>query len=91
MQTPSLHRRHDLGRHASRAAAAAAELIIHGRYARQFWSAAVGLSALTLALAVTGWNGGATAEVVAAGLLAQASLLAYESIFVRAGQDIPLS
>ena len=37
------------------------------------------------------WNGGLLAAAAVAGLLVQVVLLAYESVFVRAGQDVPLS
>jgi Flp pilus assembly protein TadB len=80
-----------LGRHASKAAAAASHMVTRGRYARLFWTAGVALAVIAAAAAVPGWNGGAIALVAAAGLAAQVSLLAYESVFVRAGQDVPLS
>jgi Fe-S-cluster-containing dehydrogenase component/formate-dependent nitrite reductase membrane component NrfD len=80
-----------LGTHSSKAAAAAAHMVTHGRYARLFWTAGVALAAVAAAVAVPGWNGGAGALVAAAGLAVQAALLAYESVFVRAGQDVPLS
>jgi hypothetical protein len=51
----------------------------------------VSLAVISAAAGVPGWNGGATALVAAAGLAVQVSLLAYESVFVRAGQDVPLS
>jgi Fe-S-cluster-containing dehydrogenase component/formate-dependent nitrite reductase membrane component NrfD len=79
------------GRHATRQAAAAAHMITHGRYARVFWLGAVTLAAIAAVLAVPGWGGGAGALVAVAGLAVQAALLAYESVFVRAGQDVPLS
>ncbi len=79
------------GRHTSRQAAVAAHMITHGRYARLFWFGAVALGVVAAALAVIG----VTAQLVVAGLLGglavQAALLAYESVFVRAGQDVPLS
>lgn len=42
-------------------------------------------------LALAGWGGGALVAVAAAGLLVQVALLGYESVFVRAAQDVPLS
>jgi hypothetical protein len=51
----------------------------------------VGLAVLAAALAVPGWFGEATALVALAGIAAQVALLGYESVFVRAGQDVPLS
>ena len=79
------------GRHATRHAAAAAHLVTHGRYARMFWLAAVGVTAAAAAVGAASWAGEVLAAAVVAGLLVQLSLLAYESVFVRAGQDIPLS
>jgi formate-dependent nitrite reductase membrane component NrfD len=78
------------GRHPTRHAAAAAHLVTHGRYARLFWIGAVGLSVVAAGLSAVNWNGGLLAAALA-GLLLQAALLIYESVFVRAGQDIPLS
>jgi Fe-S-cluster-containing dehydrogenase component/formate-dependent nitrite reductase membrane component NrfD len=79
------------GRHPSRQATAAAYMITRGRYARWFWVGGVGLAALAVALAVPAWGGEALALGAVAGLVVQAALLAYESVFVRAGQDVPLS
>ena len=79
------------GKHATRHAAAAARLVTHGRYARLFWTAAVGLGVLAAGAAVLSWNGGLLVAAAVAGLLVQVVLLAYESVFVRAGQDVPLS
>jgi Fe-S-cluster-containing dehydrogenase component/formate-dependent nitrite reductase membrane component NrfD len=80
-----------LGQHASKAAAAAAHMVTHGRYARLFWTGGVALSALAVLCGVAGWNGMAVPVVALAGLATQVSLLCYESVFVRAGQDVPLS
>ncbi len=80
------------GRHPTAHAAAAAHLVTHGRYARLFWVAGVGGALVTVALAGPGWSGGlTTSAVLAAALVVQGALIAYESVFVRAGQDIPLS
>ncbi|MGH3342729.1 MAG: 4Fe-4S dicluster domain-containing protein [Carbonactinosporaceae bacterium] len=73
------------GRHATKAAAAAVHIVVRGRYAATFWAGGV-LAAAAAGLALSGPAGAA-----AAGLLAQVALLAYESVFVRAGQDVPLS
>jgi Fe-S-cluster-containing dehydrogenase component/formate-dependent nitrite reductase membrane component NrfD len=78
------------GRHATRHAAAAAHMVTHGRYARLFWTAA-GLAVLAAVVAALGWDGGLPVAAAVAGLAVQAVLLAYESVFVRAGQDVPLS
>jgi len=82
------------GKHASRNAAAAAHMIVRGRYARLFWLGAVGLGVLAVLLALPAWSsptGVALASALVAGVLVQVALLAYESVFVRAGQDVPLS
>jgi Fe-S-cluster-containing dehydrogenase component/formate-dependent nitrite reductase membrane component NrfD len=79
------------GSHASRQAAVAAHQITHGRYARLFWLGGVAPGVVALVLAAITWGGGPTALLVVAGLLVQPALLAYESCYVRAGQDPPLS
>jgi Fe-S-cluster-containing dehydrogenase component/formate-dependent nitrite reductase membrane component NrfD len=80
-----------LGSHSSRHAAAAAHLVTSGPYAGLFWTTAVGLAVLATAAAAASWNGELLGLAVAAGLAVQVALLAYESVFVRAGQDVPLS
>ncbi len=79
------------GRHASRQAAVAAHTVTHGRYARLFWAGAVLPAAVALVLAALTWGGAPVGLLVLAGVLVQPALLAYESCFVRAGQDPPLS
>lgn len=72
-------------------ATAAARLVVRGRYARLFWGIGIGGAAFAIALAAPSWNGNPWPTVVLAGLIVQGVLLTYESVFVRAGQDIPLS
>jgi Fe-S-cluster-containing dehydrogenase component/formate-dependent nitrite reductase membrane component NrfD len=79
------------GKHASRQAAVAAHLVTGGRYARTFWLAAVLPAAVAALLGALAWGGAGTAFLVVGGLIVQAALVAYESVFVRAGQDVPLS
>ena len=82
------------GRHASRQAAAAAHIITHGRYARTFWLGSVFPTVVAAVLGAVGWVVGAEVGGVLAalaGLTVQPALLAYETVFVRAGQDLPLS
>ena len=80
------------GRHASRQATVAAHIVTRGRYARLFWVGGILPAAAAAALALTGWDGaGGVAISACAVLLAQVSLLVYESVFIRAGQDVPLS
>jgi Fe-S-cluster-containing dehydrogenase component/formate-dependent nitrite reductase membrane component NrfD len=83
------------GKHASRQAATAAHVITSGRYARTFWLGAVLPATVAAALGAIAWgapSSGIAAELlVVAGLVVQPALLAYESVFVRAGQDVPLS
>lgn len=79
------------GRHPSRQATVAAHTITHGRYARLFWGGSIAPAAVALVLAAVAWAGGGALWLLLAGLLVQPALLAYESVFVRAGQDPPLS
>ena len=79
------------GKHATAAAAAGAHMITHGRYAPMFWGGAVLLSVLAAAVAGFGWAGTVAAALALAGAAVQVALLCYESVFVRAGQDVPLS
>jgi Fe-S-cluster-containing dehydrogenase component/Ni/Fe-hydrogenase subunit HybB-like protein len=79
------------GKHESRNAAVAARTITRGRYAPLFWGAAVTPVALAALVALASWNGAAVAAVALGGLLSQAALLVYETVYVRAGQDVPLS
>lgn len=78
------------GHHATRNAEVAAHIILRGRYARLFWFGSVAPVAAAVVLAAVAWNG-ATWAAVLAGLLVQPALLAYETAFVRAAQDVPLS
>lgn len=79
------------GRHAGRQAAAAAHMVTRGRYAKTFWIGGVLLALLAVGLALPAWGGDAAVLVALAGLTVQVALLAYESVYVRAGQDVPLS
>ncbi len=79
------------GRHQTRGAAAAAHLMTHGRYARTFWLGGVGCGLLVVVLGLFGWDGHGQPMTWVAALLAQVALLSYESVFIRAGQDVPLS
>nr|MBA3251886.1 polysulfide reductase NrfD [Geodermatophilaceae bacterium] len=72
-------------------ATAAARLVVRGRYAAPFWWVAIGGAVFAIALAAPSWDGTPWATVVLAGIAVQGVLLTYESVFVRAGQDIPLS
>jgi Fe-S-cluster-containing dehydrogenase component/formate-dependent nitrite reductase membrane component NrfD len=80
------------GKHSTRNAAVAAHMLTHGRYKRAFWGGALGLSVLTAVLALVGaLNENLGLLAVLGGVIAQASLLIYESVYVKAGQDVPLS
>lgn len=79
------------GKHASRQASVAAHIITHGRYARTFWLGGVLPAAVAAVLGALTWGGATTVLLASAGVLVQPALLAYESVFVRAGQDVPLS
>lgn len=77
--------------HSTPQAKAAADMIVRGRYRRRFWAGAVGLGAVAASLALPATRGRKRRLAALGGLLGQVSLLAYESVFVRAGQDVPLS
>jgi Fe-S-cluster-containing dehydrogenase component/formate-dependent nitrite reductase membrane component NrfD len=79
------------GKHSTRNAEVAAHIITHGRYARTFWFGSVLLSVLVLAGGLPVALGASVWLGVAVGLLAQVPLFAYESVFVKAAQDVPLS
>ncbi|MDH5279258.1 MAG: polysulfide reductase NrfD, partial [Actinomycetota bacterium] len=79
------------GTHATRNAEVAAHIIVRGRYARTFWLGTVLLSVVVLAGGVALWLGATAWLGVVVGLLVQLPLLAYESVFVKAAQDVPLS
>lgn len=82
-----------LGGHHTRGAKVAADIIVRGRYARLFWAGSIIPTAVTVILAAVSWGGGGAAAWLAAlgGLIAQPALLAYETAYVRAAQDVPLS
>ncbi len=80
-----------LGSHPTKQGAAAAHLATHGPYALLFWGAGITLPLVAAGLAAFSWDGEHMGLAVAAGIAVQAALIAYESVFVRAGQDIPLS
>jgi Fe-S-cluster-containing dehydrogenase component/formate-dependent nitrite reductase membrane component NrfD len=79
------------GGHRTRAAAVAARIATRGRYRRTFWGFGVTPTAFAAALVGSGWGGGAGPAVLLGALAAQVGILGYESVFVRAGQDVPLS
>jgi hypothetical protein len=79
------------GRHATAGAAAAAHMITHGRYSVPFWGGAVVLGVIAAIGAAVGWSATSVMLLALAGLAVQVALLFYESVFVRAGQDVPLS
>ncbi|HEU4913625.1 MAG TPA: NrfD/PsrC family molybdoenzyme membrane anchor subunit, partial [Actinomycetes bacterium] len=79
------------GKHPSRQAAVAARIVTHGRYARLFWLGAVLPAAAAALLGALTWAGSSVVLLALAGVVVQPALLAYESAFVRAGQDPPLS
>ncbi len=79
--------------HRSRNAAQAAAILVRGRYARLYWVGCVGLSLVVVALGLVGWAGGSSSQVSTAvgGLVAQVAVLLFEALYVRAGQEVPLS
>ena len=82
---------HVLGPHATANARVAARMIVHGRYFNAYWWGCVATSILVLGLGIGVALGAAVWLGAVAGLVAQGSLLTYEFVFVRAGQDVPLS
>jgi Fe-S-cluster-containing dehydrogenase component len=79
------------GKHASRQAGVAAHIITGGRYATTFWLLGVLPAFVAAVLGGLAWGGAGVVLLAVAGLLVQPALVAYESVFVRAGQDVPLS
>ncbi|MGN6575259.1 MAG: 4Fe-4S dicluster domain-containing protein [Nocardioides sp.] len=79
------------GRHASRQATVAAHIVTGGRYSRLFWLGAVAPAAAAAVLGALTWGGLPVGLLALAGFVVQPALVAYESVFVRAGQDPPLS
>jgi formate-dependent nitrite reductase membrane component NrfD len=79
------------GRHVSRRAEVAAGTIVRGRYRTAFWWGAVAPTVAAIGVAALGWGGERPWAVLAAGVAVQPALLIYETVYVRAGQDVPLS
>ena len=79
------------GSHPTRNATVAAHMIVSGHYSRLFWLGAVIPALAGALLAAVAWNGQAAWALVAGGLVVQGALLAYETCYVRAAQDVPLS
>lgn len=77
--------------HSTAGATTGAHMVTRGRYAQLFWGGAVAPAAAAAMLAAIGWAMGSSWPVAIAGLAVQVALLCYESVFVRAGQDVPLS
>ncbi len=77
-------------KHTTRNAEVAAHIVVRGRYAQTFW-AGVGVTIVAGGLALAVALGAPTVLGLLAGLAAQVGLLAYESVFVRAAQEVPLS
>ncbi len=79
------------GRHESRGAEVAASSILRGRYRPAFWWGAVAPTVAAIVVAGLAWNGDHGWTVLVAGLVVQPALLVYETVYVRAAQDVPLS
>jgi Fe-S-cluster-containing dehydrogenase component len=79
------------GRHPTANAAVAARTMLKGRYSRLVWLGSLLPAGVAAVLAAVSWDGSLPAAALVAGLLVQPALLAYETAFVRAGQDVPLS
>ena len=79
------------GRHQTQNATVAAHSITHGRYARTFWGGSIGLAIIAAGFAIPVALGASLWFGVVAGLIIQIALLAHETVFVKAAQDVPLS
>ena len=79
------------GRHQTQNATVAAHSITHGRYARTFWFGSIGLAIIGAVFVIPVLLGGSLLFGLIAGLLVQVALLAHETVFVKAAQDVPLS
>jgi Fe-S-cluster-containing dehydrogenase component/formate-dependent nitrite reductase membrane component NrfD len=78
-------------KHETPQAETATRMVTRGRYAKRFWAGAVGLGAAGAVLAAPAIRGRKLRRAAVGGLIGQVALLIYESVFVRAGQDVPLS
>ena len=78
------------GKHETKQATTAARLVTKGPYTPMFLGS-LALAFASAAVAMFAWDGGHMALAVIGGLGVQGALLMYESVFVRAGQDVPLS
>lgn len=78
------------GSHATANAAAGVTIMTGGRYGHLL-RAGVGLAAVAAVLALGGLVAGSVVLGAVGGAVAQAALLLYEHVFIRAGQEVPLS
>ncbi len=78
--------------HGTRDAAKAAQLILRGQFAQGFWIRVVLVGhVVPVAMLVANTVGGYEFVAATAGVFALVGLLAFESIWVKAGQALPLS
>jgi Ni/Fe-hydrogenase subunit HybB-like protein len=81
-----------LGSHETKGAEVAARIVLRGRYAPVYWAGTVAVGVVAAALALTAsFTVGTTVPIVVAGVLAQIAVISYEVVYVRAGQEVPLS
>jgi Fe-S-cluster-containing dehydrogenase component/formate-dependent nitrite reductase membrane component NrfD len=78
------------GHHPTSNAAAGVKIMTGSRYGGHL-RVGVGLAVLAAGLALVGLLAGSIAVGAIGGIVAQAALLLYEHVFVRAGQEVPLS
>jgi hypothetical protein len=78
------------GNHANLDVARAARLITRGHYSGRFWTMVIGIGIVVPVTLAVLWPAGGLYGTIAA-LLALAGLWAYEDVWVKAGQSIPLS
>jgi len=77
-------------KHGSEDAVRAADLLLKGALSKQFWLFGIGLGAI-VPIALILWPGGSVLLYLIASVLALIGLWMYESLWIKAGQAIPLS
>ena len=78
--------------HGTRDASKAAQMILRGQYSQRFWVGVVLVGHIVpVALLLANAIGGYELVAAAAGVCALAGLLAFEDVWVKAGQALPLS
>lgn len=82
------------GKSPTQEAALAHDLMVHGTYAAHFWVGVISAGTVmpfAILIASRASTGGAPAACALASVLVLSMLLLYEFVFIRAGQEVPLS